>query len=213
MRRGDDILGLGDYAAAIETVVAILAALAQGRSLRGAHLDVCQAEATARLLPESILAARNVAHSVFPTAASYPAAGSDEWVAVSATTPAQQARLSATLGGEATPAAIAAWTVHRPKHQAAQQLQAAGVPAAPVQDIKELFADPWLNEIGFFFTLADNPITGRTAYEGLPLRFGGWRPRFVRGPRIGELLPDWMQPEVDAPPARSRAKHKEAEIP
>jgi crotonobetainyl-CoA:carnitine CoA-transferase CaiB-like acyl-CoA transferase len=65
---------------------------------------------------------------------------------------------------------IAAWTRGQDKFALADRLQAAGVPAAPVQNGRDSAADPYLAHRGFF-TLLDHPEAGTHAYQGLPFHF------------------------------------------
>lgn len=94
----------------------------------------------------------------------YPAAGDDQWVAVAVRSDGQFAALCGLLGrAELTrdprfgthlarkqhedelDGIVAAWTRRHGKWAAAEQLQAAGVPAAPVEDIRDtLDCDPQL---------------------------------------------------------------------
>src|SRR5262249_50830289 len=64
---------------------------------------------------------------------------------------------------------IAAWTHHQNKHEAAERLQLAGVPAAPVNDAAEAVVSPYLAHRGHFTDLL-HPEIGVVSHEGLPFR-------------------------------------------
>jgi len=64
---------------------------------------------------------------------------------------------------------VAAWTRGQDKHQAAERLQSAGVPAAPVNDAAEAVASLYLAHRGHFTDLT-HPAIGTVAHEGLPFR-------------------------------------------
>jgi crotonobetainyl-CoA:carnitine CoA-transferase CaiB-like acyl-CoA transferase len=64
---------------------------------------------------------------------------------------------------------IATWTKARGKYAIADQLQAAGVPAAAVQTGKDITEDPYLLARGFFVEL-EHPEAGRRMNQRLPFR-------------------------------------------
>jgi crotonobetainyl-CoA:carnitine CoA-transferase CaiB-like acyl-CoA transferase len=118
----------------------------------------------------------------------FAAAGSDEWLAVSAGDEGQWTSLCAVLGrpdlgadpGLATPdgrlrrreeieAAVTAWSRDRDKHDAADLLQAHGIAAAPVCSGADVADDPHLEAIGFYQAF-DHPEAGKHRYQGLPYR-------------------------------------------
>jgi crotonobetainyl-CoA:carnitine CoA-transferase CaiB-like acyl-CoA transferase len=99
----------------------------------------------------------------------YPCQGDDAWVTVAVETDEQWARLCQVidrpdLAAEAglrthgsrysehdrIDGAIAAWTRGRSKHQAMHWLQQAGVPAAAVQNAKDLHHDPQVQALEYF---------------------------------------------------------------
>lgn len=194
-RRGDDVLGLADYASGLEAVAATIARLLVAGPKTFHHLDVSQAEATMRLVGESLAAGEDVQRMAFPHTGVFPAVGSDEWVAICPVGDVAKARLDELIGaGAATDPdiAIARWTSSRTKFEAARELQANGIAAAPVLYTNELFADPYLNRKGAFIDLEDNSATTSTRYEALPIHFAGWSPAYAPGPHIGEANPPWM---------------------
>lgn len=118
----------------------------------------------------------------------YPADGDDEWVAIAVTTTEEWRALCAVIGrsdlagdsrlGSAEARrrhapvidqAISAWSSGQDKHAAADALQQAGVPAAPVHTGGDVATDPALAELGFFREL-DHPEAGRHPYPGLAFR-------------------------------------------
>ncbi len=54
-------------------------------------------------------------------------------------------------------------------------LQSAGVPAAAVNDARDLAGDPQLNERGFFIEL-EHPVLGLTRADGNPIRMSATPP-------------------------------------
>ena len=81
---------------------------------------------------------------------------------------------------------ISEWTAGRTHHEAAEQLQAAGVPAEPVLTIPELVVDPHLNERGFWEEVT-NRESGTWKMEAPAWRFSR-APAHVRlpAPTFGE---------------------------
>jgi len=66
-------------------------------------------------------------------------------------------------------AALGAWTRGRNKHEATDLLQAAGVPAAPVNSGADVWRDPFLRSRGFIHELT-HPAAGTAEYPGLAYR-------------------------------------------
>ena len=164
---------------------------------RGQHVEMPQVEAAMHYIGAELLHAaatgkdpqRNgnrvswaAPHDTFA------AQGTDEWVAIAVTDDRQwealrgviaDPRLSAPSAPEFSSldgrlraqdtlhAVISDWTRARSKHDAAAQLQAAGVPAAPVQKANDALASPYLAARGFY-TVLDHPDAGRHPYQGLP---------------------------------------------
>ena len=69
---------------------------------------------------------------------------------------------------EALTAIIADWTRSQDKHAVAARLQAAGVPAAPVQTPQDLARSEYLAHRGFF-TVLEHADAGRHPHPGLPI--------------------------------------------
>ncbi len=109
----------------------------------------------------------------------YPCSGRDAWVAVACRTDREFASLCQAIGRpdlasdagsrprnrDELDALIAEWTARCPKEEAAEGLQAAGVPAMPVLTVPELLADPHLKARGFFEQVA-HPVAGTWPVEG-----------------------------------------------
>jgi len=171
----------------------VLAALATGR---GHHLELNLRGVGLQLVGEFL---QEHAAAPDPPACPhgiFPAAGTDEWLAVAAYDDGQWARLRAVLGVDDRPelatldgrlrhraeldAAVATWSRQRDKREAADVLQAKGIAAAPVCSGADLAADPHLEAIGFYQTL-DHPEVGKRRYQGLPYRLAA-TPGRVRRP-------------------------------
>ena len=137
----------------------------------------------------------------------YACAGDDAWLAVACRDGADWRALCGVI--EALPKAadlaerfaahddidraIAAWTVSRSKTEAARLLQAAGVPAGPVNVTPDMTADAQVQARGFFVPLEPGP----TPMPGNPVKMSGigsadWTPC----PRLGAdneaVLRDWL---------------------
>jgi crotonobetainyl-CoA:carnitine CoA-transferase CaiB-like acyl-CoA transferase len=184
---------IGGYNAAAAILTALVA---RQRSGRGSHVEVPQVEAAMHFIGEELLAAgasgenpplqANRVQYAAPHGA-YPAAGTDQWLAVAvladAVWPAFCAIIGApdwaedaglrTLAGrkareDEIDERLAAWTLRHDKHEAAALLQAAGIAAAPVLDASEVLASPFLQARGFFTPLS-HPEAGERLHQGLPM--------------------------------------------
>ena len=160
----------------------------------------------------------------------YPSEGADAWVAIACRNDRDWHRLCSVIDGELDPSAslaerraksdgidarIAGWTSERTKEAAAEALQAAGVPAGPVNVTPDMTADPQVRERGFFVPLEPGP----TPVPGNPIKMEGigsddWTPCPKLGADNGAVLRDWLGYEnekivelerdvvlVDKPPA------------
>ena len=179
----------------LSAVAATLVALQQRRATgRGCRAEVPQTEAGAHWIGEQILlqaetgqswkADGNAVSYAAPHDA-YPCQGADEWIVVAIGTdahwraicnlmerpdlgtspryanPARRARRRDELD-----AILARWTRTFGKQELADALQAAGVPAAPVNSGRDVASDPVLVDTGFIRELV-HPEAGRHAYPGL----------------------------------------------
>jgi crotonobetainyl-CoA:carnitine CoA-transferase CaiB-like acyl-CoA transferase len=90
---------------------------------------------------------------------------------------------------EALDAIVAQWTSSRDPYDAAHTLQAAGIPAGPVLDARDVFSDPHLAARKFFDRVQHPPETGVGCRPqlGRPWRFSQFNvPTPPAGPRLGE---------------------------
>ena len=95
--------------------------------------------------------------------------------------------------GEAIEHAVSAWTGQRSMEDAARALQAAGVPAGPVNTTPDMTADPQVRERGFFVPLEPGP----TPVPGNPIKMAGigsadWTPCPRLGADNAAILRDWL---------------------
>jgi crotonobetainyl-CoA:carnitine CoA-transferase CaiB-like acyl-CoA transferase len=140
----------------------------------------------------------------------FPARGEDAWVALSVATEQQwrallaamdapgmkspewisDARFATALLRRHNRAALneylAQWTARFDRHELARDLQARGVPAAPVLAPSDLLKDPGLEAAGFF-QYVDHPTAGRHPYPSFPALIDGEHPPIKRvGPMLGQ---------------------------
>ena len=187
---------------------AVLTALAErDRTGVGQYVEVAQVEAAMHWIGEYILqtgrtgevfrADGNRRPDMAPHDA-FPCAGDDQWLAVACPDDETWGRLVAataasdladakfsTLAGrlahaEALKAALSTWTRGRNKHEASDLLQAAGVPAAPVNSGADVWRDPFLRSRGFIQELT-HPAAGSAEYPGLAYRLSR-TPGGIRSP-------------------------------
>jgi crotonobetainyl-CoA:carnitine CoA-transferase CaiB-like acyl-CoA transferase len=147
----------------------------------------------------------------------YPCSGTDRWVAIAVSDDREWQALCGVIGrpelahdarfasaparvdnGKALDAIIAQWTSSIEYYEAAHKLQAAGVPAGPVLDARDVFSDPHLDARKFFDRVQHPPETGVGARPqlGRPWRFSQFEvPTPAPGPRLGEAN-DYVLKEV-----------------
>lgn len=185
-----------DYIAVAYGVVAILAALDhRARTGEGNHIDLAQYEAGLQFLAPLLLdyqangriAAR--AGNRDPQAAphgAYPCRGEDSWSVLSVFSDEEWEALCgamgnpewcretrfATLGArkqneDDLDRALASWTTHFPARELADRLQRAGVRAAPVNEMKDLYDDPQLAHRGQWVAY-EHPEIGTMRYQRPP---------------------------------------------
>ncbi|WP_172122841.1 MULTISPECIES: CoA transferase [unclassified Devosia] len=179
------------------SAAAILTALVhRQRTGEGQYVEIPQVEAAMHLIGAEILKAAETGDDPplngnrVPYAAphdAFPTLGDDQWIAIAAMDEGQWQRLCMEMGSpelatdprfanldrrrdndEALRAIISGWTTDKDKHALAQQLQAAGIAAAPVQNPKDLAEDPYLGYRGFFTEL-EHPDAGRHPHPSLPI--------------------------------------------
>lgn len=186
-----------DPISGFNAAAAILTALHHRQATgEGQHIEIAQVEAAMQLIGEELLWAQahgadrardgNHVDGAAPHDA-FAAAGADEWVAIAVAGDAEFAALCDVIGAPglaadprfATHAArhanqdllvepITRWTRMHAKHAAAELLQAAGVPAAPVCNARDLAESAYLAHRGFFAALV-HPEAGRHRHPGLPI--------------------------------------------
>ena len=138
----------------------------------------------------------------------YRCTGDDAWVAIACRNDADWRGICSVVGTGLDPTArlvdrrahsddvdgeISAWTTHRTKHDAATALQAAGVPAGPVNITPDMTADPHVQERGFFVPIEPGP----TPVPGNPIKMVGigsddWTPCPTLGADNAAVLRDWL---------------------
>jgi crotonobetainyl-CoA:carnitine CoA-transferase CaiB-like acyl-CoA transferase len=199
------------YLAAFCTLAAVHCARATGA---GQHVDVSQLEASMQYIADALAEFELTGNSreratcddsILAPHGAFPARGDDAWITISVATEPQWLSLLAAMGspgmaGEprfATPlsrrknrdalnAVVAEWTVRFEPHELARDLQARGVPAAPVLAPSDLLRDPALEASGFF-QYVDHPLAGRHPYPSFPALLDGKRLPITRvGPLLGQ---------------------------
>jgi crotonobetainyl-CoA:carnitine CoA-transferase CaiB-like acyl-CoA transferase len=200
-------IGIGtlhtDFTVPYFAATAIMAAIHQRRRTgAGQYLELSQYEASVHLLDTELLdflnggpeparngnrSARMAPHGV------YPSAGDDRWVAIACRDDADWARLSG-LAGVTGPADLAGrlanlddiesqlseWTRTRDNWDVAAQLQQAGVPASPVEDLSELLGrDTAMNRD---YRLLDLPSGTAAEVQEEPILWDGQRLPLARAP-------------------------------
>lgn len=209
-----------DFTTPYVGALAILAAIRQ-RTLtgEGQFIEIAQYEASVHLLDTEVLdytingvvtprrgnrSPHAVPHGVFPCAGTdmwvaLAARGDDEWLALCGvlglTELAARADL-ATLAGrqaavDAIEAAVSAATAVRDRWEVAAALQAAGVPAAPVEDVGDLVgSDPMADG---FFEQIQHPAGVPMLLQHEPITWNGERLPIARAPFMGEHTAEIME--------------------
>ena len=197
-----------DYVAVGYGAIAVLAALERRkRTGLGCTIDLSQYEAGLQFLTPTIL--EFAANGRIPGRAGnadlvaaphgvYRCAGHDQWVALSVWTEDEWRALAALAGLSGPPtaegrrarraeldAAIGAWTATQDRDRIVALLRAAGVRAAPVLAISELFADPQLAHRGMWPAVT-HPAIGPMHVMAPPFRLSGTPSLQERpGPTLG----------------------------
>ena len=200
----------GNYA-----TIAILAALRQReRTGLGQWLDLSLNEAAATFFGDAFVEyqrtgqlppRRGNRHPLHAPQGAYRTVGDDDWLALTVRDPEEWRALCTVLeradwladDGLATPdgrrarhdeldAGIAAWAAEFDHREAAQLLQDAGVPAAPVLANYELVTDSHLHQRRFYIPI-DHPEAGVLPFAGMPWKLGRTPGRVSRpAPRFAE---------------------------
>jgi crotonobetainyl-CoA:carnitine CoA-transferase CaiB-like acyl-CoA transferase len=205
-----DFFGTGSFYADPITgnhgAVAALAALhARRRDGRGQWVDMSLLEAAAPFFAQQFLEYTVTGEIPVPTANRsarfyphdvYKTAGTDCWLAIAVRDETDWRSLATVIGREDLAAlstvearrarsaeideAISAWAARRDHLRAAEALQAAGVPAAPVMPNWEIASDNHLHGRAFFVPIR-HPHAGTHLYPGFPWRFSR-TPAAIRRP-------------------------------
>jgi crotonobetainyl-CoA:carnitine CoA-transferase CaiB-like acyl-CoA transferase len=161
----------------ISAIGALAGLIRRERDGVGARIHVSQAEAVINQLDTlyvTLAAAATGVHPVDPDPTTHlvlPCAGDDEWCVVSVRSDADRQAIATVIGqGE-----LAAWARDRSPVQAAEALQAAGVPAGPMYRATDLHDDPQLRLRNVFsdmvHPLFDVPLpteAGPAPYRHIP---------------------------------------------
>lgn len=214
-------LAYGDPVGGLFGCAALLTALLERRrSGRGQYVNLSMVEAmlqftTPALLQHQIDAAvplrRGNRHPAFAPHGFYPAAGEDQWIAVTVEDHDGFARLARLVGrpqwaGDAAlaslagrraredelDAAIAEWSRRQPRDDAVRALRAAGIACAPLLHAEELFHDPHLEQAGFYIDLV-REFSGPQRQAGTAIvldgrRLGARAPAPLLGEHSREVL-------------------------
>jgi crotonobetainyl-CoA:carnitine CoA-transferase CaiB-like acyl-CoA transferase len=204
-----------DAASGVRGAFAVVMALRHRRRTgEGQHIELAQAENFLSYLGEYILdysmngrspAPQGNHHPYRAPHNVYPCRGDDRWIAVDAGSDEEFRALCRVLGADdlaADPrfattldrwhhrdeldALLAGYTRDQDDDDLFRRLQAAGVIAGPVQNERDAYACPQLNERGFFEPL-DHPEFGTYRYPGLIFRMANTPNHLRRHPcRLGE---------------------------
>ncbi len=144
----DSVTIYPDHVCARIGASAVMALLARRqRTGRGGHADVAQAEVMlAHLAAEIASGALGLPAQENPHSGVFACAGEDEWCVVTPRDDADRQRLAAVIG----PQSLAEWLAERNPQEAAEALQAAGVPAAPMLRAADLADHPYYTARGLF---------------------------------------------------------------
>ncbi len=184
-------LAYGDVVAPMFLTVAILAALEhRAKTGEGQHVDVSQIEPMVQVIAD--LYAQDEAqktgnddpgfllHGVFPTS------GEDQWIAIAIENETQAAALQRELVIDSLDhAAVGAATARDDKFALFDRLSAAGIPAGPVLDGKDVSENPELAAANHFVKL-DHPVLGPSNMPAPPYALHGTPANVTRSPLLGE---------------------------
>jgi crotonobetainyl-CoA:carnitine CoA-transferase CaiB-like acyl-CoA transferase len=211
----------GDPVAGIYAAAAAVAALYGRSGLGGAEIDMCQVECIFQLGADAVIGdqlggierqgSRRVSMAPVCVVAG---AGVEAWLAVAVDSDAAWRALCGRLedpavsadwdlaarksNADAIEAAIARWAKDRPPAEAAERLQAFGIPAGPVLPAHSLWRNAHLVDVGYWTTLTRRYI-GEHVVPHSPIRLDGARPAIRRpAPVLGEHSLDALAELTDA---------------
>ena len=218
-------IGIGtlhtDFSVPYFAAIAIMAAVHQQRTTgQGQYLELSQYEASVHMLDTELLhylnggpePARNGNRSLrMAPHGVYPSAGEDRWIAIACRNDADWKRLSKATGVSGPPdlaarlaaidaieAQLSAWTRTRDNWDAAAELQRAGVPAAPVEDLSDLLGrDAAMNGD---YRVLDLPSGITATVQEEPILWDGQRPPLVRAPLWDEHSMEILVDELGLSP-------------
>jgi crotonobetainyl-CoA:carnitine CoA-transferase CaiB-like acyl-CoA transferase len=218
--------GYADPIVALHAVVAIQAALEQReRTGLGQLIELAQIEVVAALAAEPVLAysdsgevpARPGNRSPdFAPQGVYECADEDGWAAISVRDDEEWRRLVSTVGNPAlahadfaTAAGRAArhdeidrvlteWTSRQDSADVESALLTVGIPVGVVLTPSRMYADPQLNAVGYYQTVA-HPVTGERRYPGWAARHSSGPPTHHRfsAPTLGQHNDEILLVELD----------------
>ena len=208
-------LSYGDPLSGMNAAFAVVSALLyRRRTGKGMHIDLSQVEGLIAFNADSILdytmngrirERMGNRDRVIAPHGTYRCEGEDQWVSIAITSDEVWTSFCRAIGEPAwtkdprfadypgrynnqdeLDKLITTWTVQHGHYEAMYILQAAGVPAGPVLDAKELIEEPHLNARGIWETVA-HPVAGTKPEIG-PFALFSKTPLHIRtpAPRLGE---------------------------
>ncbi len=205
----------GDPTSSLFGVFALLSALRyRKRTGKGQYIDLAESECVTSMMAEAILdyqmngrvqGPMGNRSDIMAPHGNYPCRETDTWVSIAIKTETEWQAFCKTMGNPPwtkypefadkyariqnsaeLDKRVSEWTAKRGAYEAAQRLQKAGVAAAPVLAISEIFVDPHINARHTFASV-DHPVTGGTAIYDLPWKIKGVKRKPLRhAPLLGE---------------------------
>lgn len=168
----DSVTIYPDHVCARIGASAVMALLVRrARTGRGGHVDIAQADVMLAHLASEVAATALGLPAREDGAQVSPCAGEDEWCIVAPRDEADRQRLAAVIGGRS----LADWLKDKSPHEAAQILQTAGVPAAPMLRAADLADHSYYASRGLFreepHPLLPEPMTAErrpAIWNGVP---------------------------------------------
>lgn len=189
-------ISYGDPNGGLHGAFAVMCALMyRARTGKGQYIDLSQWETSTAMVAEGLLdysmnstqAERDGNHDLYMSPHGvFRSAGDDRWVSLAVRDEAEWQRFCTAIGQpalatdtrfsslqarkqheEELDTIITTWTSQRTPQEATDQLQAAGIPSAPVMWNKDLATDPHLNSRSIF-TYLDHPEVGKKQHVGIP---------------------------------------------